>query len=204
MAENQTDPIVHNSTSFYSQRAILLATYLGGPLAAGILIQRNFNNFGKKAAGKNALFLAIVFTVLLFVVLFSLPEHILDKIPNILIPAVYTAITALIVERLHGKLLKEHKEKNGRFYSIWKAVGIGVICVIIYITGVLAYVFIVPENFDTAKYDAGIDRFTKNEMAALELFNLLETQEPDEISHFIQKKGIPKWKKNILILNELQ
>jgi hypothetical protein len=188
---------------FYSQKAIALATYFGGPLAAGVLVRQNFINLGKEESGKNALITGIVSTLLLFVGLFSVPDHIIDKIPNAAIPAIYTGIIYLIVERLQGQTLKIHKEQNGLFYSGWKATGIGAICLVILMGGIFGYAYLSSNPFDTVKYDNGIAEFQKNEEIALTLFTLLETSETSEASAFIQETGIPKWLRNMQILNEL-
>ncbi len=199
MTENQTD----DSTNFYSQRAIAIATYLGGPVAAGVLIRRNFINLGKEDYGKYALFIGIISTILLFVGIFSIPEHIIDKIPNVVIPAIYTGIIYLIVDRVQGQELKKHKEKNGQFYSGWKAAGIGAVCMVVIFAGIFGYLFFSPDDFDTAKYDNGIAEFLRNEEKALELFTLFKTADIQQAADFISDTGIPAWQKNLQILDEL-
>ena len=150
----------------YSQRVISIATYFGGPLAAGILARQNFINLGKEQLGKNALIIGILSTILLFVGIFSVPDHIMDKIPNAVIPLVYTGIIYLILEKFQGSELKEHKENNRPFYSAWKATGIGAVCMLILLGGIFGYAFLSPDDFDTKKYDNGIAKFNKNEEKA--------------------------------------
>jgi hypothetical protein len=198
MIENQ-----NLTTKFYSQRAIIIATYFGGPLAAGYLARQNFINLGKEDYGMYSLIIGIISTLLIFIGIFSIPEHIIDKIPNPLIPLIYTGIIYVILEKLQGKELKEHKEKNGEFYSAWKAAGTGAICTVILLGGVLGYAYLSPDEFDTAKYDNGIATFNKNEEKALELFNFIETSSTQKSIDFIDKQGIPAWESNQQILNDL-
>ena len=103
---------MEENKKLYSQRAIGIATYFGGPLAAGILIRKNFINLNKERQGLNALIIGIISTFILFAGIFSIPENIIDKIPNALIPLVYTGIIYLIVEAIQGKDLKEFKENK--------------------------------------------------------------------------------------------
>lgn len=131
----------------YSQKAIAIATFLGGPLAAGVLIRKNALNLGREKEGLAALIIGIVSTVLLFWGLFQIPEAIIDKIPNFLIPAVYMGIIYLIVEKMHGQILKKHQEENNEFYSNWNAAGIGFVCAIVLCAGFFAYIFLAPESF---------------------------------------------------------
>jgi hypothetical protein len=198
MTENQTQIL-----KFYSQRAITIATYFGGPLAEGYLARQNFINMGKDNYGKYSMIIGIVLTLLILVAVFSIPEYIIDKIPNPLIPAIYTLIIYLIIERLQGKKLKEHKTNNGEFYSAWKATGIGAISMVILLGIVLGYVFITSENFDTKKYDAELVIFNNNEEKALKLFNIIETSSKQELIEFIDKQGIPIWESNLKILSKL-
>lgn len=195
---NQIDRV-----ELYSQRAISIATYFGGPLAAGILARQNFINLGRKDLGKNSIFLGIVSTILLFAGLFSVPEEILDKVPSAVIPLVYTGIIYLVIEKYQGKDLKEHKKNNGPFYSAWKASGIGAVCMLILLGGILGFAFLSPEDFDTTKYDNGIAEFNKNEEKALLLFSMIDTSSPDKIIEHIDNVGIPAWEENIDLLDNL-
>jgi hypothetical protein len=192
-----------NSTQLFSQRAIGIATFLGGPLAASILVRRNYINLGKEDYGMFALVIGVLSTVLLFSTIFFVPEEVMDKIPNAVIPAIYTAIIYLIVEKLQGKELSFHKENNGAFYSAWKAAGIGGICLFILAAVIISIVYLRESNFDTERYDKGLAEIQKNETAALKLFDLPETTPKDELIGFIKTTGIPNWILNIRILNDL-
>ena len=148
---------------FYSQRAILTATLFGTPLAASILLRRNFINLGKEELGRNTLIIGIISTILIFVGIFSIPEDIIDKIPNFLIPAIYTAIIYFTIEKYQGQELKHHKENDRPFYSIWKAIGIGTVCLLVLFAGVFGYAYLQSDDFYAKKYDNGIEEFNINE-----------------------------------------
>jgi hypothetical protein len=193
----------------YSQKAIGVATFFGGPVAAGILIRKNFIALGKKEHAFYALIIGIASTILLFIGIFSIPQNILDKTPNTLIPIIYTAVIYYINEIYQGKELKEHKEKNGIFYSNWKAAGVGAIFMSvllgvlgIYFYSTTGYILPIPK-FDTKLYDSKIAEINKNEAKALELFTLLEKNNINEAIEFIDDQGIKAWEDNIQILNEL-
>ena len=187
----------------YSQKAIAIATYFGGPLAAGILIRKNSLNLGREKEGLIALIVGIVSTILLFWGIFQIPESIIDKIPNVLIPAVYTGIIYLIVERMHGNILRKHKEEKNEFYSNWRAAGIGLICTVILLGGIFAYAYYAPEDWDVKTFDTEQKKYNSNESEALKLFDILNNGSKSEIVYFIEQIGIPKWKENIEILNKI-
>ena len=195
---------MQENLKFYSQKAIAIATYFGGPLAAGILIRKNCLNLGKEKQAVNSLIIGIVSTIFIFVGIFMIPENIIDKIPNVIIPAIYTGIIYLIVEKIQGNELKSHKENNGEFYSGWKAAGIGAISMIIIAAGMFGYILATEPSydFDTVTYNNEINVFSINEAEALMVFELAPTLDRNV---YIQeyRNGIKKWKENIQILERI-
>lgn len=191
------------TTRFYSQRAIMIATYFGGPLAAGYLARQNFINLGKEKYGKYSMIIGIISTILIVAGIFSIPENIIDKIPNVLIPAIYTGIIYLVIEKFQGKELKEHQNLNGEFYSAWKAVRIGAICMVFLLGGIFGYILLTLNNFDAEKYDTEFAIFAKNESKAIELFDKIQSSSRQELINFIDVHGIPKWESNLKILSDL-
>ncbi len=195
---------MERSFKLYSQRSIAWATYLGGPLAAGILIRQNCINLNNKRQGQNSLFIGIISTILIFIGIFMIPENILDSIPNILIPAIYTGIIYFIVEGIQGQKLKEHKEFNGEFYSGWKTTGIGFVCLLILLGGIFAYDYELEYtyNFNASKFEQNIIEFQKNESKALKVFDQFETM---NIHHLIIElnEGRVLWETNLEITDQI-
>lgn len=196
---------------FYSQRAITIATYFGGPLAAGYLVKKNYETLDQPENARKSLFIGIVSTILMFVGIFSIPEDVIDKIPNTVIPLIYTGIIYLVVEKFQGENLKKHKESNGEFHSGWNAAGVGSIAMLILVAGIFLTTYISGDlsetnpDFDSVTYDEKVAKFVENENKALAVFNVIEIQTPDYlIKEF--SKGIVMWKENkeiITALNEI-
>jgi len=63
---------------------------------------------GQRSRGHWALLLGFVAAVVIFGLLFSLPDEVIDAIPNALIPAIYTAIAWGVFEKLQGKLPRDN------------------------------------------------------------------------------------------------
>jgi hypothetical protein len=196
------ETLEHDELKLFSQRAITIATLFGGPLAAGYLIYINLKGLGKSKGAKISLYLGIVFTVIIFSLLFSLPQQIVDSVPNQLLPLIYTGVIYLIVERILGKDLKEHKAKNGLFYSAWKAAGIGAVCTLILVVGIFAIFSLNAAKFDAKSYDEGIKEIVDNEGVAVKVYNHLNTSPIDSLILELNK-DIEIWNKNLLILNRL-
>jgi len=164
---------MEENKKLYSQKAIGIATFFGGPMAAGYLVKKNYQSLGQESHAKKAFLIGIVSTLLLFAGIFSIPESIIDKIPNAIIPAIYTGIIYLIVEKLQGQNLKEHLEYGRVFYSAWRAAGIGAISMMILLLSIVTTAFIASDlsktepNSDIATTDIEFDSFFDNKEAAV-------------------------------------
>lgn len=109
----------------YSKKAITLATFFGGPLVAGFLIYKNYKAFGKYDAARRSLITSIIFTIFLFYGLFLIPSSFIDKLPNSVIPFIYTGIIALFVNKYQDKLINDFLLNGGEKASNWSAAGYG-------------------------------------------------------------------------------
>ena len=182
----------------------MIATYLGGPLATGILVKKNFESLGQRRNARISMAIGIVATILLLAVIFAIPEHIIVKIPYAAIPLAYTAAIYFIVDKYQGDVLKNHKEVGGEFYSGWKAAGIGAISLLIigaigFIAGDLSTY---RPDFDAATYDKEFARFVDNENKSLAFYQVIDTRPADYLIREITK-GIGLWEENKAIINEL-
>ena len=137
----------------YSLWSVVAATILGTPLAAGILVRKNFLNLGRKKEGVIALIIGIITTIILIV----LPIE--DTALLSLIPFINGGITYLIVKKMYGKILKTHKEEGGEFYSHGKAVGIALICGVIAIVGIFAYYYFTDKDSDFNIFNSNPEEF---------------------------------------------
>lgn len=201
----ETELKVENNTKdikLYSSKAIGGATFLGGPLAAGYLIGENFKAINKPTEGRNSLLIGIISTIVLFGGIFLIPENIIDKIPQQIIPLIYTGIIWAIVEWKQGDILKVHKQNNNSFFSGWRAAGIGVISLIIIGVGIFAYAFLSTDNELYEKYDIELAKFSINENKTLVFYNNLNTKTNHSLLKELDEKTIPKWKENIEIINK--
>lgn len=197
-----TELIETNPTNIklYSPGAIAGATFLGGPLAAGYLIGENFKALNNPKDGRISLIIGIIATIVIFVVLYMIPENVFRKVPGQLIPIIYTGIIWGIVEWKQGDILKAHKKNNNPFFSGWRAAGVGLISLLIIGIGIFGYVFLSTDEELNSKYDAEIAQFTQNENETLVFYDNLGVKS-DRGLVLELNKNILKWKENIKILN---
>ena len=188
-ASNENQPAF--TARYYTEQAISIATFFGGPLAAGILLRQNFLNQGRKDAGNRALWISIVASALILFFLLYLPDSTLDKIPNIAIPGLYTAIIMLWLRRTQSHFLNEHRDNQGQFYSGGRAALIGVLCAIIWIGSMVGYIYLGPQKSYSKEFNAGLDQLTQYESEALSLYDILEQDDSTQVIQFIEKQGLP-------------
>jgi len=120
------------SQKIYSEKSITLATFIGGPLAAGFLIGKNFKVFGNENAARNSVMLGLISTLVIMIVLFYFPFPLpmpflfLNTNPYALLPVICASIIGVMVNKYQGDQIKEFLDHEGTVESRWKAFGYGV------------------------------------------------------------------------------
>lgn len=119
----------------YKDRAVYLGTFFGGPLVAGYLTAENFKQLGQYNKVATTWITTIIATIVIFGATFFIPH--IEKIPRHIIPVIYTAIAYYSVRHFQGKDIDEHIKNGGQTYSVWRAIGIGLLGLVITITSIL-------------------------------------------------------------------
>lgn len=113
----------------YSEKAINIGTFLGGPLVAGYLISENFRTFADYKNVKKTWIITVLSTIAIFSSIFLIPESI--NIPSVIFPLIYVGITAYLVKRFQEEKINEHLNNGGEEYNWWRTIGITLIgCVV--------------------------------------------------------------------------
>jgi hypothetical protein len=107
------------SQKIYTLRSIQVATFLGGPIIAGYLISENYRAFNEDKKSKIAIMLGVLATIVLFGVVFMLPDT--KKVPTYIIPLAYSWGAYILVQQLMGAQMKAHFAAGGGVYTIWRA-----------------------------------------------------------------------------------
>lgn len=188
---------------FYTQKTISIATFFGGPLAAGYLIRENYLALNKPDEAKKALVFGIVATIGLLGLIFMIPEDIIEKVPKHLLPLIYTGIIYYIVEFKQGDTLKLHKEFGNEFFSGWKAAFVGLVSMIVLFVVMFGFVFLFDKDTNLEIYDAKMETFSKNEQESLEFYKYLPTGSNEMLLKKLDEGAISKWNKNLEIVKSV-
>lgn len=172
----------------FKRKSIAFATFIGGPITAGLMLYHNFKQFDRSDFARNTLLCSIGFTGILFAVIIQLPETIGDRIPNHLLPFVYLGITDLIYYKFLRKQVDAHIASGGAKASPWLAVrntAIGMVSIVALV--VLMAAFAAPFEGEKFAYgpteheiyhDAGVTTMELNEVGrALTDFGYFGTSE---------------------------
>jgi|TARA_R110000737_G_scaffold341146_1_gene364643 hypothetical protein len=189
--------------TLYSQRGISIATVFGAPLAASILIRKNYIELQNKKAGDISLVIGILSTLFIFVGLFFIPENIIDFIPNALIPLIYTGIIYLLIEKYQGKDLKAYEEQGRKFISNWKAFAIGLLTAVLVALPFLGLLYMEANDPVFNEYNTQFDEFIENENIAYRFYENLQLRPTNQLLDELNNVTIPAWENNKIILDSI-
>ena len=133
------------SYRLYSQGQVLLATFLGSPLAAGWLIAANQKALSKVEAARNSVVLGVIATILLMIASLILP----DNFPVMALPLASLFAVQQWYKHLCGVSFQIHMEEKGLKGSWGITVGIAVMCLILIMALLVGIAFLLPENLQS-------------------------------------------------------
>lgn len=141
----------------FTPKAIGVGAFLGGPLAATILIGRNFHQLGYKRSRNQTYLLGLGLTLSYFWLIFEIPAGIADKIPTPVYGGFVSLIAYMLTENLQGETLRKHFENLGQKASGWAVVGWSTLGLTFSLGLMMLYLpFIPPFDFEEAVYTEGL------------------------------------------------
>jgi len=125
----------------YKDKAIYVATFLGGPLVAGYLIANNFKVFNDQGKVKKTWIYTIIATIIIFIGAYFLSNFDKIPIPRILLPLIYTAIASSLVKSYQGEKINSFLDSGGLTYGWWRTILISIIGLVVTLGFVLLIAF---------------------------------------------------------------
>jgi hypothetical protein len=110
----------------FSVGAIVLATFLGSPVAGTVLMAMNYWRLGRKSAAWISVAVGILATAFIIAAALALPE----ETPNS--PFIVAQLLGMyfVARGLQGGLISQHCRTYGRLASMWAAAGISLLVVV--------------------------------------------------------------------------
>jgi hypothetical protein len=146
----------------FSRLAILVSTFLAGPMAGGYMLAENFKAFGERRRATWSLLISILSTVLLMTVANLIPF--VEKIP----PIAFSGAAFVVIHQMINYYLAErmdaHFQAGGERAGIGKIILVCVIAVIVTVGLAFVGVFYftsspngVIKNYGTLQHEIGYD-----------------------------------------------
>jgi len=149
-------------SSIYNTKQIRLGTFLGGPLVAGYLIAANFNAFNEPGKARNTWIGSILFTILLFGILFITPTS--GKLPQVVFPLIYSWAAYGLAQQFQGKNINAYINSGEAIFSWWRLVGVSLLGCAITVILLFGVIYFSGDNL-TAASQTKIYGVMKNEIS---------------------------------------
>lgn len=130
------------SGRLYTSGQIAYATFLGAPIAGCWLLAANYRTLGNTPAANRALTWGALATVGIFTIAFFLP----DNFPNTVLPIAYTFGLYAYAKQLQGTALAAHFSAGGLRHTHGRAVGIGLVFLVVTLILFFTVAMILPEQ----------------------------------------------------------
>lgn len=121
----------------YKPEQVAAATFLGTPLAGGILIASNYRKLGNGPAAVFMFLFGVAVSAGGFWLAFALPE----RTPAPLVYGPLVLVMWLAAKSLQGQACEGHVAQGGRVATTWEALRIALVCLLAVGAGIAYYVF---------------------------------------------------------------
>ena len=160
----------------YKDREIWVATLLGGTLAAGYMVAKNFQALGETHKVRKTWIVTFAVTVIVFLIGFYAPY--LDRLPNFLFVLVIAGIVVVLAQMYQGERIRRHIRAGGQIQSWWKTLGVslaGFVVTMVLFVGMAAILTVVEEmntatkNYGKMQHEVSYDKrnISESEVDAL-------------------------------------
>jgi len=129
----------------YKNLHIQLATLIGGPLGTTWLLAENFKKLGHPEKVRKTWIWGILALIFLLVLSFLIPDD--WKIPNFVFPVICLGIASQVTKTTQGPEIQQRLSEGGAVYSVWRALGIGLVCLILTIAIITGILFATDNQF---------------------------------------------------------
>ncbi len=113
----------------YSVWAVVLATFLGSPLAGGVLLSMNCRRLSQPRAVRDVFLWTGMLTVGSLLLSRLIPQE--QRMLEALLVGLQVFVMYFLTTRLQGRAIALHIQQGGELASYWSAIAIGIVCGIV-------------------------------------------------------------------------
>lgn len=127
----------------YALGGIGLATFVGSPIAGGLLIAANYRALGQPGKAPATLVLFLLASVAVLALALVVPE----SVPNAAFIVPQLLVTLAVARWLQGDAIRAHQARGGQMHSNWRAFGWSVLVAVGMLAALVAVMFLLPESW---------------------------------------------------------
>jgi hypothetical protein len=131
----------------FSPAQIFVGSFIGGPIAAGWIMARNYQMLNRPERARQSAWLGVLFTVLVLMVAFMLPESATRSVW----PILYNVLIYFYAAGQFGEITRKHYARGGVKPSWWRPVGIGVASIAIIMVATMVFAILFPSLFNVPR-----------------------------------------------------
>ena len=139
MEEFIREPVIPKG-KVYTELAVRVGTFLGGPLMAGYLIAENYKTFGETKNVQKTWLISIFVTLSLLTATYFLSE--LGNMADRIIPISYILIANFLVKSLQSQKINNHLNAGGQKYAMGRTIGISLVSLCITLSPIIYIVYL--------------------------------------------------------------
>lgn len=139
--------MVSPNPKLYTRVAIIWGTLLGGPVAAGYFLSKNFKVLGDTRRAAWTFRMGLLAIVVFAVLIGTVPDAIQDRVPSSLIPFAYIIFAERYFSLTQARLVKERLRAGATKQPIWKVAGIGILTLLLSFAAMFIIAFLLHHFF---------------------------------------------------------
>ena len=109
--------------------AVVLATFLGSPLAGGVLLSMNCRRLSQPGAVRDVFLWTGLLTIGSLLLSRMIPQE--QRMLEALLVGLQVFVMYFLATRLQGRAITLHIQQGGELASYWSAIAIGIVCGIV-------------------------------------------------------------------------
>lgn len=104
---------------YFTEKQINISTFLGGPLAGGLMLYRSFRKLGNKEESMIVLSTMVLLTIILWVVLFNMEDEKLANILGLIVTGIFVGLSSFTYKKFLKKRIESEIEDGAQKASSW-------------------------------------------------------------------------------------
>ncbi len=152
--ENVAEDLTVPAGKLHPPWHVTLATFLGSPIAGGLLLALNFGRLGNPIGAVVAFFASCLGTAVLVAINWNLSFP--GSMPGIIVSLVVMHVAAMFFQ---GASYLQHAQRGGETASGGSAVGLGVLCMVLFLAAVVGLAYLFEENLPKVVISPGKEVF---------------------------------------------